>query len=107
MRKQIQVCDPIANTGCPAELGLQCDVDLLATTPTGACVFSAPPPDPNSCLAIFPTESCPPGSTCVEGACLKVCLCDSDCDAAERCDLPLAASGFKGCRSGPPETADP
>ncbi|HTU56791.1 MAG TPA: hypothetical protein VMF89_00125, partial [Polyangiales bacterium] len=74
-------------------------IDLLATTPTGACVFSAPPPDPTSCLAIFPTESCPPHTTCIEGTCLKICLCDDDCDAADSCKVPLATSGFKACQA--------
>lgn len=97
-RDQIAVCDPISNTGCPAELGMQCDIDLLATTPTGACVFSSPPPDPNSCLAIFPTESCAPQTTCIEGKCLKICLCDADCSAAESCKMPLANTGFKACQ---------
>jgi hypothetical protein len=96
-RNQIEVCDPISNTGCSAELGTQCDVDLLAGALIGMCVWSSPPPDPSSCLAIFPTQSCPAQSTCVEGKCLKICLCDSDCDAAERCAMPLGASGFKAC----------
>jgi hypothetical protein len=78
---------------------MQCDVDLLSSNLTGMCVWSSPPPDPTSCLAIFPTESCPPKSTCVEGTCLTICVCDSDCAAAERCGMQLGASGFKACQA--------
>lgn len=95
---KVDGCNPIANTGCAAELGMQCDVDLLASTLSGLCVFSAPPPDGGACLNIPPTESCPPGHTCVDfSECKKLCACDSDCDAGDCCSERLGDHGFKTC----------
>jgi hypothetical protein len=94
------VCDPIGNTGCLHELGMQCDVDLFATTLSGVCVFSAPNPDPDAgtCLNIAPTENCPPGQTCVDGTqCSTVCLCDADCATGSCCRKPIGKGGFKVC----------
>ncbi|MET0386978.1 MAG: hypothetical protein ABW321_13515 [Polyangiales bacterium] len=94
----IPVCNPITNRGCAGELGMQCDVDLLAGELAGQCVFSAPPPDGGTCLNIPPTESCPAGSTCVDfSECRKLCLCDDDCGAGECCAEDLGAQGFKVC----------
>ena len=93
----IAVCDPIRKTGCVKELQLQCDVDLLAATPTGVCVFYAPSADPNSCLNILPTESCPAGQTCVDAKCHTICLCDSDCEPNKCCNKPVGAGGLKVC----------
>lgn len=99
MRNSIQVCDPISNTGCPAELGMQCDVDLFATTLSGVCVFSAPAQDPNSCLKIPPTETCPPQTTCVGQTCRRICVCDLDCESRQRCSMRLGDAGFKVCEA--------
>lgn len=96
-KRTVQVCDPIANTGCATELGMQCDVDVFATTLAGVCVFNAPPADESACLNIPPTESCPAQMTCVEEACAKICLCDADCDGGERCTKPVGSGGFKVC----------
>lgn len=94
----IAVCDPIANTGCSKELGMQCDVDLLASSLSGICVFSAPRDGP--CVAIPPTESCPAGETCIDGdRCHKICLCDTDCDSGSCCNTPLGGAGFMVCGS--------
>jgi hypothetical protein len=91
-------CNPIANTGCATELGMQCDVDLLAAKLSGQCVFSAPPPDAGGCLNIPPTETCPPGYTCVDfSECKKLCACDSDCDAGDCCNERLGDHGYKTC----------
>lgn len=94
----IDMCNPITNSGCSKQLGMQCDVDLLADTLRGQCVFSAPPPDAGSCLNIPPTETCPPRHTCVEfNQCRKLCLCDTDCDPGDCCNVPLGEQGFKTC----------
>lgn len=96
----ISVCDPIRNTGCSRTLSMQCDVDLLAATLSGQCVFSVSPADSGLCLNIPPTESCPPGQTCIDGnQCHTVCLCDADCPANECCRMPLGNRGFKTCVS--------
>jgi hypothetical protein len=95
--QMIAGCDPIRKTGCPMELLMQCDVDLLAATPTGVCVFNAPSPDPNSCLNIPPTETCPAGQTCVEAKCHTICLCDSECEPGKCCSEPVGIGGFKVC----------
>jgi hypothetical protein len=95
--REISGCDPMSNQGCLPELGMQCDVDLLADTPAGVCVFSAPPPSPDSCLNIPPTESCPPQTTCVGTSCAKICLCDTDCEAGDCCTTPVGGGGFKAC----------
>jgi hypothetical protein len=95
---KVDGCNPITNTGCPAELGMQCDVDLLAPTLSGQCVFSTPPADAGACLNIPPTESCPPRHTCVDFSdCKQLCTCDSDCDAGSCCDERLGEHGFKTC----------
>jgi len=96
-REKITGCDPIRKTGCAVELQMQCDVDLLAATPTGVCVFYAPSLDPNACLYLPPTESCPAGQTCVEAKCQAICLCDSECGAGKCCNKPVGAGGFKVC----------
>jgi len=93
----IEGCNPITNSGCAAELGMQCDVDLFAPTLGGVCVFSAPAPTPDACLAIPPTQTCPAKQTCVEGACRTVCLCDADCGAGSCCTDLLGEQGFKTC----------
>jgi hypothetical protein len=96
--QDIKVCNPIRNTGCAEALGMQCDVDLLAATLSGQCVFSAPAPDGSACLNIPPTETCPAGHTCVNlSECKKLCTCDSDCDAGDCCTERLGESGWKTC----------
>jgi hypothetical protein len=90
-------CDPIRKTGCVVEFQMQCDVDLLAPTPTGVCVFNAPSSDPNTCLNIPPTESCPAGQTCVDAKCHTICLCDSECESGKCCNKPVGLGGFKVC----------
>lgn len=97
--RAIEVCDPIKDTGCSPELGMQCDVDLQASVLQGQCVFKAPQTDGGTCLNIPPTESCPPGQTCVDfGECRTVCLCNSDCDPGDCCTMPLGELGFRTCR---------
>ena len=92
------VCDPIGNTGCVHELGMQCDVDIFAATLSGVCVFSAPGSDGGGCINIAPTETCPPGQTCVDGTqCSTICLCDTDCAAGSCCRKPIGMGGFKLC----------
>lgn len=94
----IEVCNPIKDTGCSPELGMQCDVDLQATVLQGQCVFKAPLPDGGTCLNIPPTETCPPGQTCVDfGECRRVCLCNSDCEPGDCCTVPLGELGFRTC----------
>jgi hypothetical protein len=96
---EIENCNPITNSGCSREIGMQCDVDLLASTLRGQCVFSAPPTDAGTCLNIPPTETCPPRHTCVDfNECRKVCLCDTDCDPGDCCNVLLANQGFKTCK---------
>jgi hypothetical protein len=95
----IEICNPITNMGCTQGLGMQCDVNLLASTLQGQCVFSAPAVDGGTCLNIPPTETCPPRHTCVDfNECRKVCLCDTDCDPGDCCSVPLGEQGFKTCR---------
>jgi hypothetical protein len=95
---QIAVCDPIRNSGCSRTLGMQCDVDLGASTLRGQCVFSTQPAAASSCINIPPTESCPAGQTCVDGdKCHSVCLCDTDCESGKCCKQPLGNAGFKLC----------
>jgi hypothetical protein len=95
--QKITGCDPIHRTGCAVELQMQCDVDLLATTPAGVCVFNAPSADPNTCLNIPPTESCPAGQSCVDATCHAICLCDSECEAGSCCSKRVGVGGLKVC----------
>lgn len=90
-------CNPVTNTGCPDALQMQCAVDL-ATTLAGYCIFSGPPsPGTFPCLNTLVTESCAPMSACVDGECRKLCFCDSDCEAGQCCNGPIAAHGFSAC----------
>ncbi|MDD9936340.1 MAG: hypothetical protein OXT09_22200 [Myxococcales bacterium] len=91
----IGVCDPVANTGCPPELGMQCAVDL-ANTLAGYCIFASPPTI-LPCLNTLVTESCAAGSACVDGECRRLCFCDSECEAGQCCNGPIAAHGFSAC----------
>jgi hypothetical protein len=95
--QNIAVCDPIRKTGCATELQMQCDVDVFAATPTGICVFSTPSPDPDACLNIPPTESCPAGQTCVDAKCHTICLCDAECESGGCCNKAISAGGLKVC----------
>jgi hypothetical protein len=77
---------------------MHCDVDLLGETLSGMCVFSTAQPEGGPCINIPPTESCPPGLTCIDGnECKEVCLCDSDCEPGNCCTTPLGDRGFKTC----------
>jgi hypothetical protein len=88
-------CDPVRNAGCTAPL--QCDVSLSLTgTPTGACVLSTGTDAGGACSTLF-GEPCPPGNTCVNSACRKLCYCDSDCPAAQCCSDKSGAQGFTLC----------
>jgi len=93
-------CNPLTNEGCDATLSMQCAVDLLATVPTGYCIFSAPPPSTigGACLNSGVTESCPPISSCVDGVCRALCLCDADCGDGLCCTRALENTGFEVCR---------
>lgn len=96
--RAIEVCNPIKDTGCSPELGMQCDVDLQAAVLQGQCVFKAPLPDGGGCLNVPPTETCPPGQTCVDlRECRRVCLCNSDCEPGNCCTAPLGEQGFRTC----------
>ncbi|MGH7269659.1 MAG: hypothetical protein ACREJ3_04445, partial [Polyangiaceae bacterium] len=81
----VPVCDPVRNTGC--NLFQQCDVDPnKKTTPTGLCLFNSPQDGGQGpCLMSLVSESCPPKTTCVSGACHPLCACDGDCPAGECC----------------------
>lgn len=89
------VCDPVKNTGCG--MGMQCDVDLVATQLAGRCTFSAPPDGGTGCFASPFTQSCPPTQTCEANACRDICLCDADCRAGSCCSQPLGTQGWKLC----------
>jgi hypothetical protein len=94
---EVAVCNPVANEGCPAPLGMQCAIDHLASL-TGYCIFSAPTSMFGAeCLNTGVTESCPATSTCHAGRCQQICLCDADCDAAQCCTDPIESTGFKVC----------
>jgi hypothetical protein len=90
-------CNPITNTGCAAELMMQCAVDVLAAVPSGYCTFSSPPMPGQPCLNIGLTESCPPTTTCVAGECRPLCFCDDQCDQGQCCVEPIGTQGFKVC----------
>ena len=95
---EIAVCNPVTNQGCSAGLEMQCGIDLTAPL-TGYCVFLAPPAlgMPDECLNTGVTESCPATTTCFAGKCHRICLCDADCDAGQRCDEPIEGTGFNVC----------
>lgn len=123
---EIDGCNPVRNEGCPAELEMQCAIDLAAKA-TGYCIFSAPesgnagmgtagtpagvgampvPPaaspsttttSTTACFNSGVTESCEPKSTCYSGECRTICLCDADCDAGGCCSDPVGDTGFKVC----------
>jgi hypothetical protein len=92
----VAVCDPVHNTGCN---GLQqCDVNPSVTAmPTGNCVFYSGSDGGGACTMTPISESCPPGSTCVSGACRSVCLCNTDCPTGQCCSEPSGAQGFTLC----------
>lgn len=94
----IAACNPVTNEGCPDALGMHCAVDPAARL-TGYCIFStAPTPSPlGDCLNTGITESCPPTSTCRDGQCRELCLCDADCEAGQCCREPIESTGFKVC----------
>lgn len=60
-------------TGCPA--GQVCD-------PSGRCVL--PPPQ---CGGTSNTPNCPPGSQCINGACVALCNANTVCPQGLVCDL--------------------
>jgi hypothetical protein len=96
----VAVCDPVHNTGCnPFQ---QCDVDPGQTsTPTGLCLFNGGQADAGSCSMSLVSETCPPKSTCVSGACRQLCGCDSDCAAGECCSDTGGPPGFLLCKTCP------
>ena len=96
---EIAVCNPVTNEGCSAGLDMRCGIDLAATL-KGYCVFTAPPAVgmPDECLNTGVTESCPGTFTCFAGQCRRICLCDAECDAGQRCNEPVGSTGFSVCR---------
>ena len=95
----VAVCDPIRNIGCLLPVSF-CDIDPTQSAPTGRCVFPPnPPPAGTTCEVTIPSESCPPLSSCVNGACRKLCYCDADCPVAECCTEPAPGPprAFKVC----------
>ncbi|HEX4478120.1 MAG TPA: hypothetical protein VH142_23710 [Polyangiaceae bacterium] len=83
------VCDPVKNIGCLIPLSF-CDIDPTQSTPSGRCVFptSPAPGDAGACAVAVLSESCAPLSTCVNGACRRLCYCDSDCPVGSCCTDP-------------------
>jgi hypothetical protein len=94
----VAMCDPVHNTGCNALLQQQCDLGTSLTgMPTGNCVFNSGSEGGGACIATPVTESCPPRSTCVSGACRSLCFCNADCDAGQCCSEPSGIAGFTLC----------
>jgi hypothetical protein len=95
----VAVCDPVHNTGCnPLQ---QCDVNPLQTNmPTGQCVLGGSM-DAGLCIASIFTESCAPGSTCVDGGCRQLCFCNADCAPGQCCSDTSGPPGFTLCRPCP------
>lgn len=88
-------CDPVANIGCGSDPLAQCGVDLI--NPLGGhCLFFTPNVAVD-CLNIFVVESCGPGHACIDGACQRLCFCDSECPIGQCCSLPLGETGFSFC----------
>lgn len=92
------ICNPVTNIGCSSVLAQQCAVDLISPSLAGYCTFYAPVPG-EGCLNTGLTESCPPTTVCVAGACRRLCLCDAHCGTGECCTTPVSESGFKICSS--------
>ena len=94
----VAVCDPVHNTGCnPLQ---QCDVNpLQAGVPTGQCVFGMDAG--GACTASIFSESCLPGSTCVDAGCRLLCFCDTDCPTGQCCSDRSGPPGFTLCRPCP------
>jgi hypothetical protein len=96
----VATCDPVHNAGCNALE--QCDVNPTQTSkPTGRCVFNGGGTDAGSCSISFVSESCPPKSTCVGGACRQLCACDTDCNAGDCCTDATGPQGFLLCHPCP------
>lgn len=93
------VCDPVKNVGCLLPLSF-CDIDPTQSTPSGRCVFPTTPApgDAGACTVAVLSESCAPLSTCVNGACRRLCYCDSDCPVGACCTDPAPGPrAFKLC----------
>jgi hypothetical protein len=96
--REVAVCNPVRNTGCPVELATQCGPDLSAATLAGYCTFTGPIPDAGiGCLNTVATESCPATTACVNGQCRPLCFCDADCGPGTCCTEPLGEQGFFLC----------
>jgi hypothetical protein len=96
----VAVCDPIHNTGCnPLQ---QCDVSSLQSSPpTGNCVFNSGSTDAGGCTTSVFSESCPAKSTCVDGGCRQLCVCNGDCPVGQCCADTSGPAGFTLCGSCP------
>ena len=85
-------CDPLQNTGC-APL-TQCMVDPGGDGKSGSCGFSNIPVDAGLACEQNPFgTSCPPKHGCVQGECLRYCVCDSDCNLGSSCSVDVLAGG--------------
>ncbi len=99
------ICDPVRNVGCLVPFSA-CDIDPTQAVPSGRCVFPFASAPANtdagaSCQVNATTETCVPSSTCVGGACRKLCYCDADCVPGECCTevAPGASGVFKLCKA--------
>jgi hypothetical protein len=91
-------CDPVHGTGC--DFLQQCDIDIDLPSLDARCVFSTPD-DAGTCSSTIFSQSCPPPSTCAQGSCHTICLCDADCKSGEYCTPTNGATGFSYCGAGP------
>jgi hypothetical protein len=90
----IPVCDPVHDTGC---FLLQCDVDMIQSTPTGQCVGGGLASAGAPCTPVSGSEICQARSTCFGGMCRRLCFCDSDCAGGQCCTDTAGTSGFHLC----------
>ncbi|MFT3926451.1 MAG: hypothetical protein QM778_28155 [Myxococcales bacterium] len=96
--RQVDVCNPVTNTGCSEALVQRCAPDLSSAKLAGYCTFMGEIPDGGlECFNSVVTESCPPKSTCHNGACRSLCFCDADCGDGQCCTEPLGEQGFAVC----------
>lgn len=92
-------CDPVGGAGCPVLQ--QCDIDTtVLPAATGHCVFTTMD-DAGTCNFTILSESCPSQSTCVAGACKRICYCNADCSAGECCGGTPPGAGFNYCTPCP------
>jgi hypothetical protein len=80
-RTPLPVCDPVKNMECP--VFTQCDIDTEATVQAGRCVIWTL--GLIGCNADAVSTTCDATNACVDGACRKLCYCDSDCAADKKC----------------------